>query len=149
MQVRFPGAQGRASLDGAPLHTLRPPANMLLTVLLMVENKIKGVTLCSLVPGRFTHTQPHAAAIGCFSLLEKEGKKRSLPITPRKELHFPCTRRRLLRLLSCQIHMPLQSLRGSVDLRGQTGEVAPVPSRMLPHLRSCQTRMPLSAERQQ
>ena len=26
MQVRFPRVQGRASLDGGPLHPLRPPA---------------------------------------------------------------------------------------------------------------------------
>ena len=59
MQVRFRGAQGRASLDGAPLHPLRPPASML-TVWLIVDNKIKGVTLCSHVPGRFTHTHTHS-----------------------------------------------------------------------------------------
>ena len=56
MQVRF---RGRASLDGAPLHPLRPPASML-TVWLIVDNKIKGVTLCSHVPGRFTHTHTHS-----------------------------------------------------------------------------------------
>ena len=39
----------RASLGGAPPHLLRPLA-------LMVENEIGGVTLCSHVLGRFTHT---------------------------------------------------------------------------------------------
>ena len=46
MQVRLPGVQGRASLDGAPLHPLRPPAKWM---------KLLSRSPCTSV---FTHTRP-------------------------------------------------------------------------------------------
>ena len=48
-QVRLPGVQGRASLDGAPLHPLRPPAN-------------KMKVHCSRHVQAFTHTHTRPAS---------------------------------------------------------------------------------------
>ena len=50
MQVRLPGVQGRASLDGAPLHPLRPPA----------ERRV--VNPLSHVLEKCTHTTPQVGA---------------------------------------------------------------------------------------
>ena len=48
MQVRFPGLQGRASLDGAPLQPLRPPAR-----------KMRVVNSWSHELAKCTHTHTH------------------------------------------------------------------------------------------